>query len=214
MDDISGVHPAAEGQQQKSGTSGRQVLALQEGTNREMRPRTRRFEKTFQKCMEKAVYLIHKYYKAGRKYSYVDQTDGMSQSSKIPLDFDELDLVFNVIIQPGSSLPKDKESVANKALTMAQMFPEQLGVEFVAKALEMEGDMPVNMTSQVSSMKQNAMEKVRKLGNNPQAVMDAIKNGDLDKDVLSMAMKDLKTERGKAQSNAQGPAQATPDNKP
>jgi hypothetical protein len=123
---------------------------------------------------------------------------------KIPLDFNELDIIFKVIVQPGSSLPKDKESQANTAMMMSQAFPEVFGPEFLAKNLEMGEDVDITPAQQWESLKQRAVQEVQNYEKNPQGLEQKIASGELPKTVLEAAMKDLQSTRQKVGQQAGG----------
>lgn len=201
-DDISAVHPTAEGQRPKSVQSGRAIISLQEATNRFMRNKARNFEIVLKKCMEKAVYLIYKNYKKGRLYT--KSLEGQKTFSELPLDFDEFNIIFKISIAPGSSLPKDKESLANLAMSLYQMNPMEWPAEFVNEKLELGPELKKSLQQEYEMIKQKVMQKMQTTGGNPQAIAGLIQSGEIPAQLMQAVMQDFQNQQAQAQQRTGG----------
>ncbi len=189
-DDVSNVHPAAEGQQVGSNPSGRMIQSLQEASNLFMRQPARVLENVMQRIMKKVVWLIYKNYKRGRKYTYTE--DNKTRFAELPFDFEDFDMVFNITVERGSSLPKNKEAKANMAMSLYQMNSQAWGVDFVNKQLELENEMPQEtITEQFEQLKQKVMLEIQSAGGNPQVIMQLVQSGEVPPGLMNLILSEL-----------------------
>lgn len=114
-DDISGVYDVSQGRTPSSIHSGKAIISLQEGANRRIRPSARFFESFLKKAGEKILWLILKNYKKGRVYRFGKERN---QTATLPINLDDLNIKFDIAIGPNSTLPSDRESKSNLALSL------------------------------------------------------------------------------------------------
>lgn len=114
-DDISGIYDVSQGRTPSTVHSGRAIISLQEGTNRRIRPSARIFEGFLKNAGEKILWLILKNYKRGRLYRFGKTR---RNTATLPINLGDLDITFDIAIGPNSTLPSDRESKSNLALSL------------------------------------------------------------------------------------------------
>ncbi|MEW6203332.1 MAG: hypothetical protein AB1546_15240 [bacterium] len=139
-DEISGIHDVSEGRRPVNVISGKAVINLQEGTNRKFRPSARFFEGFLKKAAEKILYLMLQHYKKGRIYRFGNER---RLTGRLPIDLKDLNITFDITVGSNTSLPADKESRANLAVTLLQTRAEDglpvVDRRYVLEQLELPG---------------------------------------------------------------------------
>ena len=216
VEDVSGVHHQSEGRASGK-SSGRAIISLQEATNRFLRSQAKFHEKVLQKCMRKVVWYMLQYTEKGDLYTYRDEY-GNTYKREWPTSLKDIEIPFNVIIAPGSSLPKDKEGEANLAMSIADMIANAIGpvqaLQFVAKKLDMERDLESLIQDMQAMQQQQPMQEG---GNNIAQMLQEAPGNSLQEKIahlidqgvnpqeIQATIADLQAQQGQAQAQ-QGPA--------
>lgn len=183
-EDISGLHQASEGRG-TSQKSGRQTIALQEQTNEYLSQPARAFETFLKNEGRKHLWLLHRFAQAGREYEYENQM-GERVKGTLPMDLSELDMVIDLVVSPGSSIPEDKESKANRALALHQADPMVFNSNWLIKELGYDNDpMLMSPVMQYQRLQQQMAQMVQQ---NPQEVQNMVQQGQVAPDVAQQVM--------------------------
>lgn len=199
IDDLSGVSDASEGQS-PSARSGRTVIALQESTNQFFRAPGRTLEHMIKNIMTKVLTLMLEHYSENREYK-----NDQGAMSVIPFDLSEIEATIDLEVGSGSTLPRDPESVLNSLMSYAQMFPQAVGPEMIAKEMGLENEISDPQTK-LNIMMAEAQSKIQQTGGDPAKMQQLMQSGQIPQQIFQLLMNDLQKQQ---QGNPM--AQAAPE---
>lgn len=160
IEDISGIHQASEGRG-TSQKSGRQTIALQMQTHEYLEQPARNWEAFLKEEAKKHITLLHKYLDEGARYNYQNPNTGERIIGSLPMALSEIDATIEVVVSPGSSIPEDKESKANRALALHGADPAVFDSSWLVKELGMENDKIIMQNLQMVGQMQQLQSMIQ-----------------------------------------------------
>lgn len=191
LEDVSGIQQAAEGRGTNQ-KSGRQTIALQESVNEFLSQPARAWEVFLKNEAKKHITLLWKYVGEGYSYEYENEA-GMRVIGQTPMALSEIDAVIDVVVSPGSSLPEDRESRANRALMLFQADPMTFNVQWLIKELGLDNDPLLN--SPMAQYQRLKMNVARIIQQNPQQAQQMVQTGQLDPELFQIVQMQMMSQQ-------------------